>query len=65
MLISADLQKNIEGDRFVAKQFLHSVLNYMNSSTFQPKKIGNPNFLKTIMLPKQIRQEKSDANSIY
>jgi hypothetical protein len=36
MVCSIDL-KNISNDRLVSKQLLISVLNYMNSETFNPK----------------------------
>lgn len=65
LLVTSDLHYDIEGERYVAKSLLHSILQYMNSSDFQPKKIKNPEFIRKIMLPQQSQQKKSEANSIY
>ncbi|MFC3335956.1 glycoside hydrolase family 2 protein [Flavobacterium palustre] len=57
--LSTDLDK-----RPVAKQMLISVLNYMNSPSFNPEEIKNPEILKSI-LKEQEEKGKEGATSIY
>lgn len=57
--LAADLDK-----RPVAKQMLISILKYMNSESFNPIAIKNPEILKSV-LTEQKQKGKEDAKSIY
>ncbi|RED22518.1 glycosyl hydrolase family 2 [Flavobacterium cutihirudinis] len=63
VIASFDLTTDLE-KRPVAKQMLISVLKYMNSSSFNPEAIKNPDVLKSI-LADQKEKGKEDAKSIY
>ncbi|MBF4471983.1 sugar-binding domain-containing protein [Flavobacterium sp. HJJ] len=57
--LAADLEK-----RPAAKQLLISILKYMNSESFNPEVIKNPEILKSV-LTEQKEKGKEDAKSIY
>lgn len=61
---SVDLHNKLD-ERFVAKQFLASILDYMNSSAFQPKAINSPNWLREYFSVPEKQQGPKDPNSIY
>ncbi len=63
VIASFDLSKDLE-KRPVAKQMLISILNYMNSTSFNPEVIKNPDTLKSI-LADQKEKGKEAATSIY
>lgn len=63
VIASFDLTTDLE-KRPVAKQMLISVLKYMNSSSFNPETIKNPDILKSI-LADQKEKDKEGATSIY
>ncbi|MNY07784.1 hypothetical protein D3C86_1406020 [compost metagenome] len=63
VIASFDLATDLD-KRPVAKQMLISVLNYMNSSSFNPEAIKNPEILKSI-LADQKEKGKEAATSIY
>lgn len=64
MVVSIDLNSNLE-KRIVAKQFLQSILRYMNSDDFRPATIRNPKWLADNLKPQQQEQKKQDATAIY
>lgn len=59
VIASFDLSKDME-KRPVAKQMLISILNYMNSTSFNPEVIRNPDTLKSI-LAEQKEKDKEAA----
>lgn len=63
MIASFDLSTDLE-KRPVAKQMLISILDYMNSSSFNPDTIKNPDALKLI-LKEEKEKAKEGATSIY
>ncbi|WP_246236248.1 sugar-binding domain-containing protein [Flavobacterium ajazii] len=63
VIASFDLATDLD-KRPVAKQMLVSILKYMNSSSFNPKAIENPEILKSI-LEVQKEKVKEGATSIY
>lgn len=63
IIASFDLTGDLD-KRPVAKQMLISILNYMNSTSFNPEVIKNPEVLKTI-LADQKEKGKEAATSIY
>lgn len=65
LLFSAiDLTSDIE-KRPVAKQLLHSLLNYMNGTSFNPKHEINENELDQLMVTKSDQNSKKGSESIY
>jgi len=63
VIASFDLNTDLE-KRPVAKQMLISILKYMNSTSFNPEVINNPEVLKTI-LAEEKEKAKEGAKSIY
>nr|WP_315239467.1 sugar-binding domain-containing protein [uncultured Flavobacterium sp.] len=63
VIASFDLTTDLD-KRPVAKQMLISILKYMNSETFKPELIKNPEVLKSI-LAEQKEKGKEAATSIY
>ncbi|PKB17995.1 sugar-binding domain-containing protein [Flavobacterium sp. 5] len=63
VIASFDLATDLD-KRPVAKQMLISILKYMNSSSFNPEAIKNPEILKSI-LADQKEKRKEGAKSIY
>ena len=63
VIASFDLSTDLE-KRPVAKQMLISILDYMNSSSFNPDIIKNPDALKLI-LKEEKEKAKEGATSIY
>lgn len=63
VLASFDLTNDLN-KRPVAKQMLVSILNYMNSVSFNPDTIENPDVLKLI-LKEEKEKTKESAKSIY
>jgi hypothetical protein len=63
VIASFDLANDLE-KRPVAKQMLISIFNYMNSESFNPEPIKNPEILKSI-LADQKEKGKEAATSIY
>nr|WP_315154666.1 sugar-binding domain-containing protein [uncultured Flavobacterium sp.] len=63
VIASFDLASDLD-KRPVAKQMLISILNYMNSESFNPAVIKNPEVLKSI-LEEQKEKGKEGATSIY
>lgn len=57
VIASFDLSKDLE-KRPVAKQMLISILNYMNSTSFNPEVIKNPDTLKSILADQRKRVKK-------
>lgn len=63
VIASFDLNTDLD-NRPVAKQMLVSILKYMNSTSFNPAIIENPEVLKTV-LANQKEKDKEAATSIY
>jgi hypothetical protein len=63
VIASFDLATDLD-KRPVAKQMLISILKYMNSESFNPVAIKNPEILKSV-LTEQKGKGKEDAKSIY
>lgn len=63
VIASFDLATDLD-KRPVAKQMLISILKYMNSESFNPQVIKNPEILKSV-LTEQKEKGKEDAKSIY
>lgn len=63
IIASFDLVTDLD-KRPVAKQMLISILKYMNSESFNPAAIKNPEVLKSV-LTEQKEKGKEDAKSIY
>ncbi|REH01614.1 sugar-binding domain-containing protein [Flavobacterium aquicola] len=63
VIASFDLATDLD-KRPVAKQMLISILKYMNSESFNPEAIKNPDVLKSV-LTEQKEKGKEDAKSIY
>jgi len=63
VIASFDLATDLD-KRPVAKQMLISILKYMNSESFNPEAIKNPEILKSV-LTEQKEKGKEDAKSIY
>ncbi|CAD0009076.1 sugar-binding domain-containing protein [Flavobacterium salmonis] len=63
VIASFDLATDLD-KRPVTKQMLISILKYMNSESFNPEAIKNPEILKSV-LTEQKEKGKEDAKSIY
>jgi hypothetical protein len=64
VLASFDLTSDLK-NRPVAKQMLISILDYMNSSFFNPPIIYNPDILNSILLQEEKEKVKEASTSIY
>ena len=64
MIATFDLVTDLE-NRPVAKQMLYSLMNYMNSTAFDPNPIKNPEILKDFLKSDVGNVKKESATSIY